>query len=36
VQFQLQTAVEVDPQMGRSGFTRWVMRVRFTAMMVLH
>ena len=36
VKFQLQAAVEIDPQMRLSGFTRRVTRVSPVAMMVLH
>ena len=36
VKFQLQAAVEIDPQMRLSGFTRRVTRVSPVVMMVLH
>ena len=36
VEFQLQAAVEIDPQMGFSGFTRRVTRGSPVVMMVLH
>ncbi len=36
VKFQLQAAVEIDPQMRLSGFTRRVKRVSPVVMMVLH
>ena len=36
VEFQLQAAVEIDPQRVLSRVTRWVTRVRPVKMMVLH
>ena len=36
VEFQLQAAVKIDPQMRLSGFTRRVIRVSPVVMMVLH
>jgi hypothetical protein len=36
VEFQLQAAVEIDPQLRLSGFTRRVKQVWLVVMMVLH